>query len=580
MEDTVTCPECGAAFVPPAPAVRVTESAPTAESLINGERSMNDVRELLRDALAERIRAASGVSYVWVYVTDLTATAVVYAGGGDDLWQCDYQVADDGAVTLGEPSRVVTAYVPDPGGGAGEPPEPVVDPMDAMESTRTVCDPYVGRVVEAKGTDGDGGRIFRVRIIQFGDSQNGRRYTESVMSSAATQYEGARAYDHHRSTEELTSGTITGLVGTYRGVEAVAGDGLYGDLHLLPSATHAAEALDATLAAQEAGLPPLCGVSHDVVATFKPIVAGGRRFQEATSIVRVNSADVVATPAAGGQATRAVAGGQDPNQTDPAGNLPAGKSTKESDVTTTEDVLAALKTATPEQLAAVGMSKVSETIAPPPTPPPAATGEDTLAKSSFMARTMVRQKIEDAELPASAVEAVTAALPDRVSETDVDNQIAAIKTGLGIVERAGLAPTVTGKVTKEALDKKREHLDAFFNGNYAEGYRSFREAYLDFTGRRPRSFDEDFNKVILRESLGEFDSAEARASESLDSSSWNLAGRLDHPPHGRRVQQPSLQTWRQIVLDPAGQRLPHPADRADRRLRRAAASTRARRTSR
>jgi hypothetical protein len=168
-------------------------------------------------------------------------------------------------------------------------------------------DTPAGRVVEAKGTDPAGGRVFGVRIIAYGDSKNGRRYPRAVLRAAAPLYEGAKAYDHHRTDEELRSSTIAGLVGHYAGVAATA-DGLEGDLHLLPSATHAAEALDATLAAQAAGQAPLVGISHDVLATYKPVVVSGRRLQEATAIVKVNSADVVADPAAGGQAVRMVAG--------------------------------------------------------------------------------------------------------------------------------------------------------------------------------------------------------------------------------------------------------------------------------
>jgi hypothetical protein len=77
-------------------------------------------------------------------------------------------------------------------------------------------------------------------------------------------------------------------------------DGLYGTLTLLPGATHAAEALDASIAAQAAGLPPLIGLSHDVRASFRSIPgAGGRRVLEAVAIEAVQSTDLVADPSAG-----------------------------------------------------------------------------------------------------------------------------------------------------------------------------------------------------------------------------------------------------------------------------------------
>src|SRR5262249_55578185 len=144
------------------------------------------------------------------------------------------------------------------------------DYVPAKESVDRVA----GRVIEAKGTDDAGGRVFRVQIIAYGDSKNMRRYPESVMRSASRLYEGVKAYDHHRTDDELRTSTIAGLVGSYRNVEATT-NGIEGDLHLLPSANHTAEALDASLAAQSSGLQPLVGISHDVMARYKPITDGG-----------------------------------------------------------------------------------------------------------------------------------------------------------------------------------------------------------------------------------------------------------------------------------------------------------------
>jgi hypothetical protein len=74
-----------------------------------------------------------------------------------------------------------------------------------------------------------------VRIISAGDSQERPPLPGGGAREAAPLYEGAKAYDHHRTAEELRSSTISGLVGYYRNVEA-SDEGLDGDLHLLPSA--------------------------------------------------------------------------------------------------------------------------------------------------------------------------------------------------------------------------------------------------------------------------------------------------------------------------------------------------------
>ncbi|MFG3709207.1 2'-5' RNA ligase family protein [Micromonospora sp. NPDC047670] len=447
-------------------------------------------------------------------------------------------------------------------------------------SESTHPDRVPGRVVEAKGTDAAGGRIFRVRIIAAGESKNRRRYPQPILAAAAPLYEGAQAYDHHRTEDELRTSTIAGLVGSYRNVAAEA-DGLYADLHLLPSATHAAEALDAALASQEAGLRPLVGISHDVLATWKPITEGGQRVEEATAIVRVLSADLVADPAAGGMATRMVAGGTT-DITDRAGTEPSGHTTKEETVTaplSTDAVLAALKDASPEQLAAAGLARAGtnggDQAATTATSGAAGTAdagataaqattagatesvqravEAGQSKTSFLGQLMIRHKVEAAGLPIAVVESVTAALPDQITESVVDAQVASIKAGLAVVERAGLVGAATVgpvQVTKESQEKKAAALDAFFDGDYSKGYRSFKEAYLDVTGYRPQAWGEDINRKILRECFGAgFDSA-VRGSESMTSTSWAQA--LGDSITRRMIKlysQPSLQSWRKVVSD-------------------------------
>lgn len=401
-----------------------------------------------------------------------------------------------------------------------------------------------GRVLEAKGTDTNGGRIYRVQILKYGTSRNGNHYTESVMRTAAPLYEGAKAYNHHRNDAELRSSTLDGLVGSYRNVEA-ASDGLYGDLHLLPSAVHTAESLDATIVNQAAGLPPLVGISHDVMANFKAgRPSGGRHVREAVSITAVQSADVVADPSAGGQAVRVVQGG---TETTPAG----AEQIQESEMPVTkQDVLAALSTATSDELSAHGLSRTGTPTTESTTPPvrvvegrTTEAGEHT--KTSFVGRMMIQAKAEDAGLAKRLVEA---GLPDRFTESDVDSWIAGYKDAKAAEEKSGLKPTYGEGVTHESHDKKVAGLDLFFQGDFNKGYRSFRDAFIDITGRNPRVIGEDFNRVMMRESIGsQYDSGE-RATESLAASTWNLV--LGDSITRRLIDeynQPDLQNWRQIA---------------------------------
>jgi hypothetical protein len=206
-------------------------------------------------------------------------------------------------------------------------------------------------------------------------------------------------------------------------------------------------------------------------------------------------------------------------------------------------------------------SKTTESTTPPPTtlqrategPGAESAREAEQPKTSFLGKLMVQQKVADAGLPVAVTESLLAELPDRITESDVDARVASLKSALGILERPGLVPTVTATVTQEAHDKKVAALDAFFNQDFSKGYRSFKEAWADFTGYRPAAWGEDINKKIMRESISEYDSdgrvaGGERTTESLSASSWNLV--LGDSITRRLVaeyHQPNLMTWRQIV---------------------------------
>jgi hypothetical protein len=519
-------------------------TAPASEALVNGQRSFSDRGELVRKALRARLMAEDPETYRWCWIVDMTATDVVYEVESDHLWQCAYEITDDGEVTLGEPVPVARTYVA-VGSPAGD---PGIELTSAMESAQPgERDHLVGRVLEAKGVSPvTGGRVYAVRIINVGDSLNGNRYGETVLAAAAGLYEGAKAYNRHRSVEELSSGTIEGLVGLYRNVTASPA-GLDAELHLFPSATSTAEALDAALQAEAAGLPPTVGISHDVLGTFNSVTENGRQVRVAQSITHVFSADVVSEPAAGGKATRVVAGGIHVD-------LTAARAAESQEIpmtVSTEAVLAALKDAKPDQLAEVErLLRAGETTAPTATgvqaveTTTAVVPEQTYAKESWAVRSMVQHYVGQAKLPDSVTEAVLAVLPAQVTETQISAQLRVLQDGLAIAERADLTPrTAEASVTQDERDRKREAIDAMFDLSNAKGYPSLREAFTDYTGARPRSFDDDFNRRVLAESfLGN------RGRESLDSTSWAqvLADAL-----GKRLAaeyaRPQLQTWRKIV---------------------------------
>lgn len=523
---------------------------PATEAVVAG--SFEEIRIAVRDAIADRIEELTGVCPS-IYLYDCGPTWAVYElNWDDDLWLVDYQLdATSGAVMLGQPVEVakVTTYVPvEPVNGSG-----------AMVESRERVD---GRLLEAAGIAADGGRVFRVRIIAYGDSKNGRRYPEAVLRSAAAMYEGAKAYDHHRTIEELNTGTIVGLIGHYENVSA-GPTGLEADLHLLPSAVHAAEALDQALVNQAAGMAPLVGISHDVLTTSKVVSDGGRQLREVTAITQVYSSDVVADPAAGGEAMRMVAA-LGASATNPNNNIP-----KKEITVNLKQLLALLRAAESAERAALlqehahviesagltGQDAIRMAEATTTTPPaPERTVEHTLTKGSLVTSLVVEKAAESAGLSSKIAAAVLEELPAQFTEADLAAKIASVKR---TIEAAALAPSVPHVDTKfDSIDKKVAALDAMLAGNFKEGYRSLKAAYVDFTGDQPKWNDtEDFNRKILRESVtlyrdGErtpFDSS-LRASESVVSSTWgNVLGDSVTRRMVAEYSQPSLSTWRNIV---------------------------------
>lgn len=517
------------------------------EALINGARSWDDYREMVRAAVRAAVDQHGGYDgYCWVSILDINDTDVVYSVRGEDLWQASYSITGD-VVTLGAAAQVERSYSPSS--------TATVEPV----GERARID-GAARVLESKGTDAaTGQRIFRVQVIVPGDSKNGRRYPEAVLRKASSLYEGAKAYDHHRTEEEMNSGTVQGLAGYHRNVTVAQSGAIESDLYVLPSAVLVIEALDAALAlaAESTTAAPLVGISHDVFATFRPIRENGVLLQEAVDISRVLSADVVSDPAAGGRPTRVVAGGINPTD-----GGPSASKTEEAEVApTTADVLSALKGATPEQLAEHGLARAGETTT---TGQPAKTTETAppeFDKGGWLGGAMIREKFAETKLPPAMLGDFVGMLPDKVTEAAVDAQLQALIGAAAVFERATMTqgePRATVTVGKEAVEKKITGLDLFFQGNHAEGYRSLRQAWMDFTGFRESrlDWDDDPNALMLRESHaanyssnGAKRRSEAlRTAEALQASSWaQVLGDSIHRQMIAVWADPELQGWRKIV---------------------------------
>lgn len=450
-----------------------------------------------------------------------------------------------------------------------------------------------GRLLERLGDDDQGGRVFAVRIIEAGMSLNGRHYPEAVLHAAAPLYEAAQAFDHHRTDEELGTGTVRGLVGYYRNVRQAEG-GLDADLHVLPSAGHIAEALDISVDHIGQGLPPLVGLSHDVMADTREAVVDGARVEEATAIRRVLSADVVAVAAAGGRATRILAGGvADEDHSNPP--------TSGDPVMTLAELLALLRGAAPAERASLieqnratwegaGLTVDDVTrLAGDPDPDPVhdepgdgdgaghddgegggngdgpddrqlvgagVTAGGTLAEArhareSIMGRVVIERAVAEAGLPAGLVDTVARQLPAAFTETEARQHLRMVAGMRQALEANGLEPRVRVPAGGDSAERRAERVYQMLCGNFREGYRSLRQAFAEVTGLDRVDFlDGDLPAMILRESYanGPRQGLSTRMRESIDSNTWGQV--LGDSIHRRLLdvyRSPNYGAWRDVV---------------------------------
>ncbi|MCU1356389.1 MAG: hypothetical protein JWM89_1807 [Acidimicrobiales bacterium] len=524
-------------------------AAGRASEAFPGDRTYGDVRELLEKALREQF---GNSTTRWVYPRDFTETEVIYTVEGDSqmgYFKVGYSMADDGTITFTdapievEEHRTFEPVVKTSSTVAAPTPAPATTAVARTTAATEAHQYVVGRVLEAKGVDETGGRVFRVQILEYGVSKNGVRYTEAVVAAAAPLYEGAKAFDRHRTTAELASSTISGLVGGYRNVEATA-TGLEADLHLLPSAVHTAEAFDASLEAEAAGLQPLVGLSHDIAHSTKESVEGGRKIKESTAIRMVFSVDVVADPSAGGRVTRTVAGGICDTE------LP-----EEINMTTLAELLAG---ASDEDKAAFQSLLGDATAAATSTSTPAPGGATTTTSESVATydpaapsgRMLIRSAVADSGIGEGLTESITAELGDRFTEADLTRVIETTKRVGERFEAAGMRPGVPHiQVTKEAIDKKVERLDRTLEGNYSEGYPSIKLAYADIAGLATMdALSPELAFEILRESAMGARIEGKRQTESINTGTWGqIFGDALHRSLVKEYTGNDFQAWRDLV---------------------------------
>ncbi len=145
-------------------------------------------------------------------------------------------------------------------------------------------------------------REVRVTVLRGGASANGFYYGPDALQAVTRLVEGAQAYLDH-STAACRS--VRDIAGFYRDalyLPPAAGEQhghVEATLHILESADWLWTLIKEAVAL---GRPELIGLSIDIFGTLQAMseARGGRRLQEVTNVLALNSCDIVTRPSAGG----------------------------------------------------------------------------------------------------------------------------------------------------------------------------------------------------------------------------------------------------------------------------------------
>ncbi len=155
-----------------------------------------------------------------------------------------------------------------------------------------------GQIVEGQALNKEGHEV-RVTVIEGGRSKNGYSYNEVALREIARLVEGAHAYaDHARSSADAATRSVRDVVGFYHNVAYIPGTPVGrvdATLHIFEAAGWLWSLI------QEAcslGRPELIGLSIDIFGQWQMNEAN--KSKDVTSVVALNSCDVVTRPSAGG----------------------------------------------------------------------------------------------------------------------------------------------------------------------------------------------------------------------------------------------------------------------------------------
>lgn len=446
-----------------------------------------------------------------VHVLEDSVIVVEYSDQAEieRYWSIPYSVGADGAIALGDtPVEFEMIF---------QPKEAAIDDVVTDGQRITQAAP----ILRARESATAGG-VWDIIVIHEGMSLNRNRYRRPVLEAAATLYEGRPIYVNHadpssgaaygRGVEEL-GGFLRGVRPSFLLQEA---EGEAPTFAVVATACITLPWLrEAMRNAWELDNPGLYGFSHDVQAAFQVINETGGPVADVTQITKVESVDVVTTPAAGGRAVRLVASvvqqqHREINGMNLAQMIEAIRQHR-------PDLLPKLgatpDTATAEQVAAVFAeaikpAPVAPSVAAAATPTPAtptataSTGDAALTESvraelfalrKTNAELMVTRAMAECSLPDKLKARLRTRFESRIAEatslaavpteTEVVAMIREAVEDYGALAESGVVlPTARVVETKTRIDNAREALDNFFDPS--KPATSFADLYVQVTGDR------------------------------------------------------------------------------------------------
>jgi hypothetical protein len=349
-----------------------------------------------------------------------------------------------------------------------------------------------GHIVEGQTLDREGHEV-RVTIIQGGTSKNGYSYNEAALQAIARLVEGAHAYaDHARNQADNVTRSVRDVVGFYHDAQYIPADETSRSGRV-DATLHIFEAADWLWSMiQEActlGRPELIGLSIDIFGQWSTNAT--TKAKDVTSVVSLNSCDVVTRPSAGG-AFRRILHDEGDSPVHPTTTLAAG--------------IQVLPGSTPASTDGTQLSP-TEQITEHPTPAPASPAarlmeaqraeiECMLAQARLeRAELLLERRLQESILPAAVKEQVRTKFKGRVfEEVELETELTSALTMMaqltrdGLIRGHGYEKPQIGQMITEA-EKVQAAFDLMFDlevdSTKFAGVRAFRgihEAYTRVTG--------------------------------------------------------------------------------------------------